>query len=64
MIGLVVAAAGAVWLLVPHVPWLGRLPGDVKIEGEKTTIYIPVTTCILLSLLLTVVLSLARYFFR
>jgi len=53
VIGLVVAAIGAVWLLAPYIPWLGKLPGDIRIEGGKTTIYIPVTTCVLLSLLLT-----------
>ena len=33
--------------------WLGRLPGDIRIEGERTRVYIPLTTSILISLLLT-----------
>ena len=63
-IGLLLAAVGTVWLLAPAVPWLGRLPGDIRFEGESTKVYIPITTCILASLLLTAIAWLARYFFR
>ena len=40
-----------------HLP-LGRLPGDIVYRGKNTTFYFPVTTSILLSLLLTLVLYL------
>lgn len=39
---------------------LGRLPGDIIIERQNTKIYIPIVTCLLLSMLL----SLISYFFR
>ena len=61
VIGVVIAGIGLVWLLVPSIPWLGKLPGDIRIEGENTRIYIPIMTCILLSLLLTGILWLVRY---
>lgn len=54
--GLVLLAVGILWLVVPAVPWLGRLPGDIRIEGEHGRFYFPVTTCILLSLVLSFVL--------
>jgi len=41
---------------------LGRLPGDIIIQRGNFTFYFPVVTCILLSLLLTLVLSLFRRF--
>ncbi len=62
VIGLVIAAAGAIWLLAPHIPWLGRLPGDIAIERPDFRFYYPVVTCIALSLLLTAVLWLVRFF--
>ncbi|GIW80490.1 MAG: hypothetical protein KatS3mg105_2297 [Gemmatales bacterium] len=64
LLGLFIVLVGLIWLLVPAIPWLGRLPGDIRIEGEHTRIYIPITTCILLSLLLTGVIRLVRYFWR
>jgi len=64
VIGGVIAALGLVWLLVPSIPWLGKLPGDLRIEGENSRIYIPITTCLVLSLLLTGILWLVRYLSR
>jgi hypothetical protein len=40
--------------------WFGRLPGDIRISGENVHVYIPITSCLVLSLLLTIVLSLFR----
>ena len=64
LIGLVVAGVGAFWLLAPYVPWLGRLPGDIRVEGENTRIYIPITSCIALSLLLTSIVWLVRLLWK
>lgn len=59
VIGLVVLAAGLLW------PWLaklglGRLPGDIRIEGEHGGFYFPLMTSIVLSLVLTALLWLFR----
>jgi uncharacterized membrane protein len=43
--------------------WIGKLPGDFRIENENVKIYIPVTTMILMSILLTLLLRLIRHFF-
>lgn len=43
--------------------WLGRLPGDIRVEGENSRFYFPITTMILLSILLSVLLNLVRRFF-
>lgn len=64
VIGLLIAAIGVLWLLLPAVPWLGKLPGDVVIERDNFRFYFPLTTCIVLSVLLTAVLWLIRYFSR
>ncbi|MCC9602889.1 DUF2905 domain-containing protein [Stieleria sp. JC731] len=50
---LIIVGIGGVWLLSPSIPWLGKLPGDIRIEGENFKLYFPVVTCIVVSLLLT-----------
>ena len=59
VLGLVLVAAGLAW------PWiaklgLGRLPGDIRVEGEGGGFYFPIVTCLVIS----VVLSLILWFFR
>ncbi len=43
--------------------WLGRLPGDIRIEGDKGGFYFPIVTCLLISALLSGLLALVRRFF-
>lgn len=50
VVGLVVASGG--------LSWFGRLPGDIRYEGERTRVYVPITSMILVSVVLTVLLSL------
>lgn len=40
--------------------WLGRLPGDVRIERGHSAFYFPIVTCIILSILLSLLLSIFR----
>ena len=60
MAGLVFAALGLILTFVHHVPFLGRLPGDIHIQRKGLTVYFPIATCLLLSLLLTLLLNLFR----
>jgi hypothetical protein len=57
--GLVLLAAGLLLYLVPHVPWLGRLPGDIRVERPGFRFYAPLTTSILISVVLSLALWLA-----
>ncbi len=52
-----VILGGLVWLLGRTGLPLGRLPGDIRIEGEKVSCYVPIVTMILLSVVLTIVLN-------
>lgn len=54
--GLVLLAAGVLLFLVPHVPWLGRLPGDIRVERPNFRFYAPLTTSIIISVVLSLVL--------
>jgi hypothetical protein len=58
-IGVAFIALGLLWPILKQFP-LGRLPGDIVIEKENFRLYFPVTTSIVVSL----VLSLLFYFFR
>ena len=58
--GLVVAGIGLIWILVPSLPRLGRLPGDVVIERGDGRFYFPIVTCIVISVLLSFVTWLIR----
>jgi len=49
---------GLVLILVGRIPFLGRLPGDIFIQRDNITIYVPLVTMILLSILLTLILNL------
>jgi len=44
--------------------WLGRLPGDIRIEREHSSFYFPIVTCIVLSIALSLLLSLFSIFRR
>ena len=56
--GVVLIAVGLVTALLGKVPGIGRLPGDIYIRKGSLTFYFPFATCLLLSLILTLVLTL------
>ena len=59
LIGLVLVFIGLIWQFAPGaLSWFGRLPGDIRIENEQTKIFIPVTSMILISIVLTIIANL------
>ncbi len=68
-LGSLIIALGAGAILVGiavYFGWLrflGRLPGDIRIEGENFKVYIPLVSMLLLSALLTLLLNVLRRFF-
>lgn len=59
--GLVLCAIGALLMVAPRIPGLdrlGRLPGDIVVERGPVTIFVPLVSSIVISVLLTVVLNL------
>ncbi len=59
LMGLFVLLVGLILTFAPRlrIPFLGRLPGDIRIEREGFSFYFPIVTCILLSILLTLLLN-------
>ena len=57
--GLVLVLIGLIWyFLGDKLDWVGRLPGDIRIERPGLKVYIPITTMILASLLLSIIMYL------
>ncbi len=63
-IGIVIIVAGVILVLWPHIPLLGRLPGDFSFHRGNTHVFIPIATSIVLSLILTVVINVVLRLFR
>jgi len=71
VIGLGLALVGLLIVLRVKVPWLGRLPGDIHIERdgshiarEDAQVYIPIATCLVVSLILTALATLVAALLR
>jgi hypothetical protein len=70
-IGLAIAVLGVLLLLADRVPgmshlfgWIGKLPGDISLKRDNFSLFIPLGTSILLSVLLSLVLYLLSWIFR
>jgi hypothetical protein len=53
VVGIMLVIAGVFFTLGGKIPWLGRLPGDIMIQKKDFTLYFPITTCILISIILS-----------
>ena len=59
--GFILIIMGAILHFAPWLlNWFGRLPGDIRIESGRSRIYIPLTSMLILSILLTVLVNLFR----
>ena len=58
LFGVVLALLGGLLLLAGKISFLGRLPGDIVIRRERWSFYFPLTTSIVISILLTLLFSL------
>ena len=64
IIGVVATLVGVVMWSGLAPKWLGRLPGDIRIERGNSSLYFPIVTCIILSIMLSLLLSLFSIFRR
>jgi len=55
LLGLIIVVIGAVFLFSDRIPFIGKLPGDIRIERENFRFYFPLGTSILVSILLTAI---------
>jgi len=60
ILGIIIVAVGVLLLLAQKIPYIGRLPGDIYVKKDSFTFYFPLTTCIIVSLLLTLIFWILR----
>lgn len=62
VLGIVLVLAGLILLLVQKLPFIGKLPGDIVIKRENFTFYFPLTTSVLISIIVSLILYLVSKF--
>jgi hypothetical protein len=60
LFGLILAAMGVVFLFLPKISWLGKLPGDIIYRRGNFTLYFPWVTSLIISILLTLLFGLFK----
>lgn len=60
LLGVFIVLMGLLLMAGDKLPWIGRLPGDLLIKKGKVTFYFPIVTCIVISLILTLLFTLFR----
>jgi hypothetical protein len=64
-IGLIVVIVGlGVWFFGDKLGWFGQLPGDIRVERPNFRFYAPLTSMIILSIVLSIILALINRFLR
>jgi hypothetical protein len=58
--GVIAIVIGVLFMFSGKIPWLGRLPGDISIKNENFSFYFPLTTCIIISAVISLLLWLFR----
>ncbi len=60
ILGVVLIVIGLAFTYGPRIPWLGKLPGDISIKKDNFSFYFPITTSIIISIILTILFSIFR----
>jgi hypothetical protein len=58
--GAVLIVTGLAFMFADKIPFLGRLPGDISIQKERFRFYSPITTCIIISIVLSILFAIFR----
>ncbi|MDO8535741.1 MAG: DUF2905 domain-containing protein [Candidatus Omnitrophota bacterium] len=60
LFGIIIFLVGGLFVVGGRVPWLGKLPGDILIQKNNSTFFFPITTCIIISLTLSLLFIILR----
>lgn len=60
LFGIIIFLVGGLFVIGDKVPWLGKLPGDICIRKNNFTFFFPITTCIIISLTLSLLLIILK----
>jgi len=61
LMGVIFIIIGVGFLLFDKIPFLGKLPGDIQIRGKYSSLYFPIVTCLVISVVLSILMNI---FFR
>jgi H+/Cl- antiporter ClcA len=62
--GIIIVVAGIlIYFFHDYFKWIGKLPGDIRVEKENFRFYFPLTTMIIFSLLITLIINIFKKFF-
>ena len=64
IIGAVILIIGVAFTLFPKLGFFGRLPGDIEIKKDNFTLYFPIVTCIVVSVVLSLIFWLINFLSR
>ena len=62
IVGGAIVVLGLILIFSPHIPFLGKLPGDIFIKRDGFSFYFPIVTFLLLSILLTIIINVILHF--
>jgi len=60
LFGVIIFLVGGLFIVGDKVPWLGKLPGDIYLQKNNFTFFFPITTCIIISITLSLLIILLR----
>ena len=60
--GGIIIVLGLILVFSQHIPFLGRLPGDIFIKRGNSSFYLPIVTFIIISIVLTIIINLILHF--
>jgi len=60
ILGILLIIVGIAFMLGDKIPFIGKMPGDIMIKKERFSFYFPITTSIIISIILTILFSLFR----
>ncbi|HOV98460.1 MAG TPA: DUF2905 domain-containing protein [Bacteroidota bacterium] len=60
-IGVILSIVGIALIAAPKIPFLGKLPGDITIKKENYVVYIPLATCLLISIIVSAIFWLISF---
>ena len=64
LVGAFVVFLGLLLVLWQRIPFLGKLPGDIFVQKGNLQLFFPIATCIIISVLLTIIVNLVIHLFR
>ena len=62
IVGGIIIVLGLIFIFSQHIPFLGKLPGDITIKKDGGSFYFPIVTCIIISIVLTIIINIILLF--